>query len=361
MLHALTCRGGLVTAPHHLAAQAGAAVLRDGGNAVEAMVAAAATIAVVYPHMNAIGGDGFWLIREPGADPVAIAACGPAAQLASRNFYQGLPSIPERGPLAALTVAGTIDGWRTALDLASTWGRPLPLPRLMADAVRHARDGFAVTTGQRGLVRGKFEELARLPGFADTYLDGSRVLEAGERLRLPRLATTLETLGQRGLRDFYEGELAAPIGAELERIGSPLRADDLAAYRAAVVTPLVLQMRAARVFNLPPPTQGLATLMILGQFERLGIATAEGFEHVHGLVEATKHAFRARDRVVTDPGRLPGDPQALLAPGHLDALARQIDLGRAQPWPDPAAQGDTVWMGAIDREGRAVSFIQSVY
>ncbi|MCB1957771.1 MAG: gamma-glutamyltransferase family protein [Rhodocyclaceae bacterium] len=361
MFHTLSAFGGMQVAPHHLAAQAGRDILREGGNAVEAMVAAAATIAVVYPHMNAIGGDGFWLIREPGADPVAIAACGPAARLASRDLYAGRTAIPERGPLAALTVAGTVDGWRTALDIAGTWGRPLPLPRLLAEAIRHARDGFAVTTGQRGLVRGKFEALAQLPGFADTYLDGSRVLEVGERLRLPQLADTLEALGQRGLRDFYEGRLAERIGDELERIGSPLRREDLADYRAAVVTPLELQMRGARVFNLPPPTQGLATLMILGQFERLDVGAADGFEHVHGLVEATKHAFRARDRVVTDPRRLPADPQALLDPGHLAALARQIDPLQAQPWPDPPSQGDTIWMGAIDREGRAVSFIQSVY
>jgi len=127
MIHTLKALGGMLVAPHHLAAQAGRDVLRDGGNAVEAMVAAAAAIAVVYPHMNAIGGDGFWLIHEPGQPVVAIDACGPAAALASRDFYAGLDAIPARGPTAALTVAGTIGGWAQALEVAAPWGTPLPL------------------------------------------------------------------------------------------------------------------------------------------------------------------------------------------------------------------------------------------
>src|SRR5437868_10006633 len=113
MLHSRTCIGGMVSAPHHLAAQAGAAILREGGNAVEAMIAAASTIAVVYPHMNSIGGDGFWLISEPGREPVAIRACGPAAGLADLAFYKahGDAAIPARGARAALTVACAVGAW----------------------------------------------------------------------------------------------------------------------------------------------------------------------------------------------------------------------------------------------------------
>src|SRR5258708_9344542 len=113
MLHAPLAPRGMVTAPHHIAAQSGLAVLRDGGNAIEAMVAAAATIAVVYPHMNSIGGDAFWLISEPGKPPVGIDACGRAARLATAAFYRehGHSTIPSRGPLAANTVAGAISGW----------------------------------------------------------------------------------------------------------------------------------------------------------------------------------------------------------------------------------------------------------
>ncbi len=361
MIHALKALGGMQVAPHHLAAQAGRDVLRDGGNAVEAMVAAAATIAVVYPHMNAIGGDGFWLIHEPGQAPVAIDACGPAAALASRDFYAGLDAIPPRGATAALTVAGTVGGWQRALELASAWGPALPLPRLLQDAIRHAQDGVVVTSSQSTLTRAKLAGLKDAPGFAQAYLVNGEAPAPGHLLRQPALGRTLGQLAERGLDDFYRGELAQRIGAELERLGSPLRGTDLAAYRAQLVEPLAVRLGDSTVYNLPPPTQGLAALMILGLFERLGVSQGEGFAHVHGLVEATKRAFRVRDRVVTDPGRLPADPRGFLQPEALAALAAQIDPHRALPWPDPASPGDTIWMGAVDRQGRAVSFIQSVY
>lgn len=361
MIHTLKAIGGMFVAPHHLAAQAGRDVLRDGGNAVEAMVAAAAAIAVVYPHMNAIGGDGFWLIHEPGKAPVAIDACGPSAALATRDFYAGQAAIPSRGPQAALTVAGTVGGWAQALALASTWGPAMPLSRLLGDAIRHAHEGVAVSTSQSTLTRDKLEGLIDAPGFADTYLVNGQPPEPGHLLKQHALGNTLAQLAERGLDDFYRGDLAQRIAAGLQQVGSPLRASDLAAYRAQVVEPLAVRLSDSTVYNLPPPTQGLSALMILGLFERLGVTEGESFAHLHGLVESTKRAFRVRERVVTDPQRAPADPRSFLRPDALDALARQIDTRRALPWPDVAAPGDTIWMGCVDAQGRAVSFIQSVY
>jgi len=361
MLHTLSAMGGMHVAPHHLAAQAGRDVLKDGGNAVEAMVAAAAAIAVVYPHMNSIGGDGFWLIHEPGKAPVAIDACGFAAALADRAYYAGHEAIPARGPKAALTVAGTVGGWAKALEVAASWGPALPLKRLLADAIRHAHDGVVVTPSQSELTAQKLDGLRDAPGFAQTYLVNGQAPAAGHLLKQPALGQTLATLAERGLDDFYRGSVAQRIGAELERVGSPVRATDLAAYHAQVVAPLAVRLKDCTVYNLPPPTQGLAALMILGLFERLGVTEGESFAYVHGLVEATKRAFRVRERVVTDPRRLPADPQSFLEASALDALAAQIDPQKALPWPDTAAPGDTIWMGAVDREGRSVSFIQSVY
>lgn len=369
MIHTHTALGGMVVAPHHLAAQAGRDVLRDGGTAVEAMVAAAAAIAVVYPHMNAIGGDGFWLIHNPAqgpAAPLAIDACGPAAAAADIGWYarQGhTQAIPSRGPLAALTVAGTVGGWARALASTAHWQAPLPLARLLADAIRHAEQGCTVSISQHGLNHQKLSELQPQPGFADTYMPGGAVPAVGSLLRQPALAATLQALVQDGLDSFYRGPLAARIAAGLASVGSPVSAADLAGYSADLVVPLRVQLQEAEVFNLPPPTQGLAALLILGLFDRLGVGPdrAEGFDHLHGLVEATKQAFLVRDRVVTDRGRLPADPQSFLEPAALDARARSIDMQHALPWPQPAAPGDTIWMGAIDRQGRAVSFIQSVY
>ena len=149
MIHTLKSLGGMAVAPHHLAAQAARDVLREGGNAVEAMVAAASTIAVVYPHMNAIGGDGFWLIHEPGQVPVAIDACGPAAALATPTFYAGQQAIPSRGPQAALTVAGTVGGWQKALEVSARWSGSLPLPRLLQSAIGHAHHSWRHCNVQR--------------------------------------------------------------------------------------------------------------------------------------------------------------------------------------------------------------------
>jgi len=361
MIHTLKSLGGMAVAPHHLAAQAARDVLRDGGNAVEAMVAAASTIAVVYPHMNALGGDGFWLIHEPGHAPVAIDACGPAAALATPDFYAGHKAIPSRGPQAALTVAGTIGGWARALEVSSRWGGTLPLSRLLQSAIGHAHAGVVVTNSQAQLTRDKFDGLKDAPGFASTYLAGGAIPEAGAVLKYPALGRTLAQLAERGLDDFYRGELAQRMGAELERVGSPLRTSDLAAYRAQFVDPLAVRLKDSTVYNLPPPTQGLAALMIMGLFDRLGVTEGESFAYVHGLVEATKRAFRVRERVVTDPGRLPANPADFLTPENLDALAAEIDMQRALPWPDVAKPGDTIWMGCVDAQGRAVSFIQSVY
>ncbi|MBW4047447.1 MAG: gamma-glutamyltransferase family protein [Proteobacteria bacterium] len=362
MNHTRNALGGMVVAPHHLAAQAGRDVLLDGGNAIEAMVAAAAAIAVVYPHMTSIGGDGFWLIHTPGQAPIAIDASGFAAERATAQRYQGLNAIPSRGPDAALTVAGTVGGWSKALTIAQTWGGPqLALTRLLRDAMRHARDGIVVTSSQAALTQSKIEGLKGVHGFAETFLIDAMPPACGQILRQPVLGETLQTLAERGLDDFYRGSLAARMGAELDRIGSPIRASDLAAYEAHSVAPLALRLADCTVYNLPPPTQGLASLMILGIYERLGIAERDGFAHIHGLVEATKRAFRVRNQIVTDPRRVPGDPSDYLEANALDALASEIDMRHALPWPESAAPGDTIWMGAIDREGRAVSFIQSIY
>ena len=144
--------GGIAVAPHADAARAAAAVLGEGGDAIEAMVAAAATIAVVYPHMNGIGGDAFWLVHEPGRMPRAIDACGPAGMRVDAAFYgeRGLATIPVRGPLAANTVAGTVDGWNLAIAHSrATWGGRLPLARLLAPAIEYAERGIRVTRARK--------------------------------------------------------------------------------------------------------------------------------------------------------------------------------------------------------------------
>ena len=362
MLRARKSLKGMVTAPHHLAAETGAQILREGGNAIEAMIAAAAAIAVTYPHMNSIGGDGFWLIALPGRPPVAIRACGSAAKLAKPKFYadHGDAAVPTRGPRAALTVAGAVAGWAEALRMAGEAGGTMPVAALLADAIRHARDGVPVTVSQAALTAEKWGELKDVPGFAETYAAGG-LPEEGAILKQPMLAATLERLAEAGLDDFYRGDLARLLASGLEAAGSPLRLADLEGFRAARVKPVSVQLQTGKAFNLPPPTQGVSALMILGIFERLGVTEPEGFAHIHGLVEATKRAFILRNAHVGDPARMDPSWSGWLTPEVLDREAAAIDMTRAAPWPHQRAPGDTIWMGAADGEGRVVSYIQSIF
>ena len=352
-----------VAAPHILAAETGQTILAAGGNAVEAMVAMAATIAVVYPHMNGLGGDGFWLVREPKGRVHALEASGTAGSLATIRRYRdkGYDSIPPRGPDAALTLAGAVAGWALALELARALGGQLPLDLLLGDAVRLARDGYAVGAAEGRNALLEQEALFVAPGFAQAFLADGKLPEAGSRRRSPRLADTLEQLAHAGLADFYRGDVGREIAHDLERIGSPITRKDLETYRARVVEPLSVRLRHSTVYNLPPPSQGLAALLILGMFERLNVSRAETPEHHHGLIEASKRAFAIRDRVVTDPRELTGNPADFLAPAVLEREAALIEARRAAPYPPRSAEGDTIWMGCIDKDGLAVSYIQSVY
>jgi gamma-glutamyltranspeptidase len=352
-----------VAAPHRLASAAGRAILAEGGNAIEAMIAMAATIAVVYPHMNAIGGDGFWLVREPGGTLHAIEACGGAGSLATIARYRekGHDRLPSRGPDAALTVAGAVGGWQAALALSRHLGGRLPPTALLADAIGHCRDGYAVSASELRTVPQECEAILAAPGFAEAFWPEGKAPKAGDRRRPRALGATLEQLAHAGFDDFYRGDVGREIAADLDRIGAPVTRADLARFEARMVRPLGLRLPGLTVHNLPPPTQGLTALTILGLFERLGVDRAEGFAHHHGLIEATKLALAARDRHVTDPAFMSVDPATLLSDAALAREAARINPARAASWPFRAGEGDTVWMGAIDDSGLAVSYIQSIY
>lgn len=360
MLNTPRSSRGMVTAPHHLAAQAGLGVLADGGTAVEACVAVAACLAVVYPHMTGIGGDGFWLVAEPDGRIRAVHGVGAAARGADLSLYAGRATIPWRGPLAANTVAGTVSGWAAALaGDAGTLSRA----RLLRDAIHHARAGVAVTAGGAGIAAAKGAELRGQPGaWTATFEPGGRPLAEGELLRQPALAATLERLADAGWQDFYAGGLAHDIARDLAALGSPVAAGDLAAHRATGPAPLSVGIAGATLFNTAPPTQGIASLLILAIADRLPPAAPESFAHVHALVEATKQAFLWRDRHCGDPAYMAQDAQALLDdPARLDAMAARIDAARALPWPQPPSAGDTCWFGAADGRGQVASCIQSTY
>jgi len=354
---------GVVCAPHSATVEDGRAILAEGGNAIEAMLAMAASIAAVYPHMNHIGGDGFWLIREPSGRVRALMGAGRAGSKATIALYReaGYDEIPARGPLAALTVPGAIAVWMLAAEAAKAQGGKLPLDLLLAPAIKHARDGYTVTRSQVRLTAEKLPEMKEAAGFREAFLIDDKPPVVGATLKQTAFAATLEHLAHAGLDDFYRGDVGRELAADLERIGSPVTRADLEQFRAWVAAPLSVAIGAGTLYNAPPPTQGLASLIILAIFDRLRVADAESFEHVHGLVEATKRAFRVRNRVVTDPDRITVDLDRFLSNAFLDEEAGKIDMHKAAPWPASDAQSDTIWMGAADASGLVVSYIQSLY
>jgi gamma-glutamyltranspeptidase/glutathione hydrolase len=360
-LHSAGHRRGVVCAPHFAAVEAGRQIIAEGGNALEAMVAMAASIAAVYPHMNHIGGDGFWLIRLPSGRVRAVMAAGPAGRQAKPELYREYEAIPSRGPLAALTVPGAIGGWLLALETSQATGGRLPLDVLLAPALAQARDGYAATRSQARLTAAHLAELKDAPGFAATFLIDGKPPAVGAKLKQEALAETLDHLARAGLDDFYRGDVGREIAADLERIGSPVTRHDLSRYHASFAEPLRVDLPSGTVYNTDAPTQGVVSLMILALFARLKVTEAEGFDHVHGLVEATKRALRVRDRVITDPNYLAHALDRWLEESFIAGEAMTIDRKKAAPWPAAASAGDTIWMGSADASGLVVSYIQSLY
>ncbi|HEV7820201.1 MAG TPA: gamma-glutamyltransferase, partial [Burkholderiales bacterium] len=223
------------------------------------------------------------------------------------------------------------------------------------------REGYPQS---RSEARGKpfeFEMLKDAPGFAERFLVDGAFPETGTTRRAAKLSDTLDQLVHTGLDDFYRGDVGRELAADLEEIGAPLVREDFAGYRAAARDALELHLQGRSHYNSPPPTQGLASLLILGIFDRLKVPRKDSFEHIHGLIEASKRALTIRDQVCTDFEHLKHAPASFLTPQVLQREADAISMHKAAPYPVAPATGDTTWMGAIDASGLAVSYIQSLY
>lgn len=348
------------TSPHFAATNAGSEILEKGGTAIEAMVAAAASIAINYPHMNGLGGDGFWLISEPNKAPIAINAAGTAAKAADISFYEGLATIPSRGPKAALTMAGAVSGWQKALELSATWQPNKPLSELLGTAISQAQWGIEVTQSLCDASHKTFDEMSGAPAFQQFLIKG-KALKKGKIVKLPLLANTLKQLVKNGLDDFYRGEIAQQLAQDLSQAGSPIQLSDFHDYQATVAQTLSVDTSKGKLYNLPAPTQGIASLIILALYDELQEHVTEDSSHAHLLVECTKQAFIKRNQYLTDASRLGIDLASLLSPASIQAMASNISMTQAAPWPHEAKLGDTVWMGSCDNQGRMVSYIQSLY
>jgi gamma-glutamyltranspeptidase len=361
-------RRGLVATPHALASEAGLRTLRRGGNALDAAIAAAATIAVVYPHMNGIGGDNVWLIHDAAHRRVrALNAIGRSAAGITLEAYRARfgAAIPVRGGAAALTVPGTISGWWQAHTYSrATMGSTLGWAALLEDAITHAREGFPLSSGQRRVTAAARDlfgddgapEVRRTlwPVYHPERLGGARFVQTD-------LGTTLTRVAEDGAEAFYRGPLARRIADAAAAAGSPLTLDDLAAHTADWVEPVRLPYRDGEAVSFPPPTQGFAALEILGLIEGFDVGALAEVDYVHLAVEATKLALADRDRYLTDPDHVEVPVARCLAPARLARRRAHITPETAMATEAAGALGDTIAIVTADGAGNAVCVIQSLY
>jgi gamma-glutamyltranspeptidase/glutathione hydrolase len=357
-------RQGMITTPHRLATEAGQSILANGGNALEAAIAAGAVLTVVYPHMNSIGGDAFFSIDDGQGGISGLDGAGNAGAACSIDAYRalGVDALPKRGPLGATTVAGMVSVWGEAFEQSCTWGGRFSWTELLAPAIALAEQGFPLNAGQPASLRAHWEVLSQTQRFVDTFAPRGLFPTTGGLLKQSALANTLRDLAADGADSFYRGALGKRLGDGLQAEGSLLTADDLAAFRCKRVDLLGVPYRDGRMVNLPPPTVGMTALTVLAILDRFDLTgldpTCGSFVHLH--VEAAKLAHQLRDRYLNDPAFNPVPTDALLDAAFLDHLLDAVDEDRAAPFTNGPTPGDTVWFGVMDGEHRAVSAIQSL-
>jgi len=349
-------RNGMVATAHPLATAAGLRALQDGGNAVDAAIAACAVLTVAEPHQMGLGGDLFALVHEKKTGRThALNASGPAPAAANLADYRarGWTTIPQHSPLA-WTVPGMVDGWD---KLASRLGT-MPLSRLLDAAIGYAEGGFAVPPVDASYWAKHSDVLMADAGCRQCLLIDGRLPKAGDVLVQPMLARTLRQIAEGGAEAFYRGEPAAGIVRFSRDVGGLIEAGDLSGFSAEWQEPIGFDYRGHRILECPPNGQGIAALLALRNVAGLALGSVprDSPDCLHWLIEATKYAMAEAGRVVCDPRHLPLDVEAMLAVSA-PAIGEKAHL----PGEPPAPPADTIYLATADREGNAVSLIASVY
>jgi gamma-glutamyltranspeptidase len=349
---------GMVAAPHSLASAAGLAVLREGGSAADAVIAANAVLTVIYPDQTSIGGDCFLIYHEAATGKTAaLNGSGRSPKAADRERLRSLghASMPSRG-IHSVTVPGTIDAW---FEINERFGR-MGMDRLLAPAIGYARDGFPVSPNLHDSLQQAQSHRWLDETFRSTYFPGGAVLAAGARMRLPELATSLERIANEGRNVFYFGEVGERLIATSDALGGSMNADDLASHRAEWVEPVYADYRGVSVAEFPPNSQGVTALVELNLAEQRGDASWGSADHLHPLIESKKIAFNVRDQYLTDPAFAQIDIERLVSKSFAQELWKQYDPAHAGIG-NAALAGDTVYLCAVDADGNAASLIQSIY
>ncbi len=356
---------GMAATSQPLATQIALDILRQGGSAVDAAIAANAALGLMEPTGSGIGGDLFAMVWDAKSQKLyGLNASGRSPRSLSLDWFRnnGYESIPPRGPLP-VSVPGAVDGW---FELHDRFGK-LPMAQVLAPAIQYAQNGFPVSEVIAHYWRANARVLKDYPGFSETFLPGGRAPRAGEIFKNPRLAKTYDLIAREGRKAFYEGAIARSIAAYMAENDGFLTLDDLASHRSEWVEPVATDYRGYTVWELPPNGQGIAALQILNILEGFDIA-AMGFgspEYLHAFIEAKKLAFEDRARFYADMAFADVPVAELVSKKYAAGRRALIDPGRAaRDYPPGDAvleDGDTIYLTVADGQGNMVSLIQSNY
>jgi gamma-glutamyltranspeptidase / glutathione hydrolase len=361
----IIARNGMAATSQALATQVALDILKQGGNAIDAAIAANAMLGLVEPVSCGIGGDLFAIVwHAPSNKLYGLNASGRSPFSLTMDYFRKnkIKSIPALGPLP-VSVPGCVDGW---FELHGQFGK-LPMARILAPAIGYAREGFPVTEVIAYYWKGNARSLQKFPGFSEVFMPEGKTPAKGEIFRNPRLANTLERIGKQGRDVFYKGDIARAIAAYMKRNGGFLSYRDMAEHRSQWVEPVSTNYRGYDVWELPPNGQGIAALQILNILEGYDLRKA-GFgsvDHLHCFIEAKKLAFEDRAKFYADPDFHTIPVDTLISKDYAKRRRQLINpkqAGQAYPVDNSLGEhGDTIYLCAADKQGNMVSLIQSNY
>jgi gamma-glutamyltranspeptidase len=354
-----TGRTWAVATPHTVASEAAAIAFERGGNALDAALAAATTLAVVYPHMCGVGGDLFALVQHPAGDVVAINASGRAPAGADPELAAAAAGgvMPEHGPFT-VTVPGAVSGW----EALHRQGAILPWADAFTAAIAYAHGGVQVAPSLAETIGEDATRLQADPGLAGVFYPDGEAAAVRTPIRQPALGATLQAIAEQGTQVWYGGGAGARYVNGLAALGVPIDLADMAGHRADLGTPLRARFGDVDVLVHPPNSQGFVLLEALSVLDRLGLDPDPLGPDAGALAHVLRAAARDRDRHLADADRMRVHPSTLLDDGHLGAVADEVRAG--VPGAPPGLthrSGDTIALVTADAEGRGVSLIQSLY
>jgi gamma-glutamyltranspeptidase/glutathione hydrolase len=354
-----------VSSDHPLASAAGADVLRRGGNAIDAAITMAGILTVTRPHMNGPGGDVFMLYYDAKTKQVyALNGTGRAGAKATPAFFatRNLKEVPSTGILS-VSVPGAVQAWADALQKFGT----IPLAKALEPAIKYAENGFPMTPRLAADLKeaSTARKIAADPELSRTFMPGGAVPEVGMTLRQTDLAKSLRLIAAQGPAAIYKGDLAKKIIGFVEAEGGLLTADDLSKHTSTWTQPIETTYHGLRVLAFPPSSQGATTLELLNIAEQFDLKAMghNSVEYINTLTRASQLAYRDRDAFIADPTFGPVPLDRLLSKEYARQLADQIRAGPALPdgFSNREGNGDTIYLCVVDKDGNAVSYIQSLF